>query len=178
MCRDAEGDFEMVSSQRERERRKDRAHCSFGKSSASFDVLVNGEVVHTNTWLTQGFFSTADANRQEFVRKAITDAMAGRALDTSELKKEIKAARNHAEKVALDEANEKSIVAKANRLAEEERVRKERALKLQKENARIEAEEEERQLKLEEATKARAAEERKAKAAAKKESSVQGQSEN
>jgi len=117
-----------------------------GTSSEKWEVLLNGSIlIHTNVWINEGFVSKASAQKQEFIRAAIEGAMIGKPQSELDMyKKEVNAAKKRIEATAMSEANDYAVVAKKERLENEERVRKERAAKLveikRKESERLAAE--------------------------------------
>jgi len=103
-----------------------------GAFNKKFEIILDGKwLLHTNGWIKEGFFSTASAEKHQFVKSAIEGAISGKIPeDVVTFKKELKMAKDKMERDAMDEANEFAEEAKKNRIANEEARRQEKAAKL------------------------------------------------
>lgn len=148
-----------------------QAFDTLGKSD-KLDIILNTRtVLHTNVWIKEGFFTTADQSKKDFVKSGIEAAIAQKEDpkgNVAMFQKEVKMAKERLEKKAMEEANEYSVHAKKERIEAEEKKRAENKIKLEEIKKRQEkAEEEEAKKKAAEAKAAKEKAKGKAKSKAK-----------
>mmetsp|Transcript_30747 Transcript_30747/g.56048 ORF Transcript_30747/g.56048 Transcript_30747/m.56048 type:complete len:415 (-) Transcript_30747:283-1527(-) len=113
-------------------------------SGLTFDLLVGKDIVHTNTYLQQGKFTTAGSKEHDFVKRVISDSISGKEPDLNEFQKMMKAAKDKQEDDSMRQAKDAADLLAAEKKKEREakKARLEQLKKAKEEEAKRKAEEE------------------------------------